>query len=642
MTRKSLNASVREAAIPPVGLMNLGDDELALALAYYRVSTTEQANTSYDDEGFSIQAQRDYCGRKAADLPARIIKEFIDKGRSARTADRPDLQGMLRYIATHPEIRYVIVHKLDRLARNREDDVQIGMFLAKHGVRLVSATENIDETPGGKLVHGIMATIAEWYSGNLSQEARKGMRKKVEIGGTPGKAPLGYLNIRDKRKGKDIGLVIVDEVMGPIITEGFKLYATGLYTLGTLTEELNHRGLRLPETKSLPERPVSVQTAHRILHNRYYLGVVTYNAVEYQGEQTPLTDEETFEMVQALLHARNLNKEKSKKRPHPLKGNLHCARCGRRLGITAPTNRYGMKYAYFYCLGRQADTRSCDQPYISVAELEHAAADYFRRVRIPVDRLKALRAEVLAAFEGKHAEGETAVAAAQARIQRAKQRAAKNKEAYFADALSLEDFKVEQDKTREEIKAAEKVIARWSVELDAIKRALDQACSLLLDPHKLFVNAPDAIRLLLTQAIFEKLWVMDAAVVGAELTDTYAELLTIEARLAEEANERADRALAELAVIPAPRMDYRRVGVITGDDGEDLADLAGRLWVERPQGVLPVDGLNCQNPASPGVMRGSDVNHLVGVTGFEPATSSSRTKHATKLRHTPVTVEKSS
>lgn len=77
-----------------------------------------------------------------------------------------------------------------------------------------------------------MATIAEWYSGNLSQEARKGLRKKVEIGGTPGKAPLGYLNIRDKGKGKgkgkDIGLVIVDETMGPLITEAFRLYASGL------------------------------------------------------------------------------------------------------------------------------------------------------------------------------------------------------------------------------------------------------------------------------------------------------------------------------------------------------------------------------------------------------------------------------
>src|SRR6185437_3681652 len=139
----------------------------------------------------SIQAQRDYCRRKAADLHATVVDEFIDRGKSARTADRAELQRLLRRVKEDSDIRYVIVHKIDRLARSREDDVQLGLLFAKYGVKLVSATENIDETPSGKLVHGIMATIAEWYSGNLGEEAKKGMRKKVEAGGTPGKSPLG-------------------------------------------------------------------------------------------------------------------------------------------------------------------------------------------------------------------------------------------------------------------------------------------------------------------------------------------------------------------------------------------------------------------------------------------------------------------
>ena len=626
MTKKSPNERVRTATIVPDAL----SESMGQALAYYRVSTAEQANTSYDDDGFSIQAQREYCQRKANEIGATIVAEFIDRGKSARSADRPQLQAMLRRVAGDPDIAFVIVHKLDRLARNREDDVQIGMLLAKHHVKLVSATENIDETPGGKLVHGIMATIAEWYSGNLSQEARKGMRKKVEIGGTPGKAPLGYLNIRDKRKGKDIGLVVVDEVMGPIITEAFTLYATGLYTLGTLTDELNHLGLRLPETKSLPERPVSTQTVHRTLRNRYYIGVTTYGGVEYQGEHTPLIDQETFEVVQALLTARNLNKDKSKQRPHPLKGNLFCARCGRRLGITAPTNRHGKTYAYFYCLGRQKDLTACDQPYVAVADLEAAVADYFKRIQIPPAQLARLREQVLAQFTHRHAEGQAAITGAKARIQKANQRSRKNTEAYFADALSLEDFKLEQDTIQAEIRAAEQLMSRWSVELDALTASLDQALSLFVDPHRLFVEAPDMLRLLLTQAVFTKLWIMGPTVAGAELTDTYRELLTEEARLTEDANHvQGDPDTLSLA--PTVRTYHRRP--LAGHDESDSDESTGSfLWIERPQGYLPID---CQNPASPAVMRGSDVNHLVGVTGFEPATSSSRTKRATKLRHTP-------
>jgi DNA invertase Pin-like site-specific DNA recombinase len=57
-----------------------------------------------------------------------------------------------------------------------------------------------------------MATIAEWYSGNLSEEAKKGMRKKAEAGGLPGRAPLGYINERVKTPGKDIAVVRVDPV----------------------------------------------------------------------------------------------------------------------------------------------------------------------------------------------------------------------------------------------------------------------------------------------------------------------------------------------------------------------------------------------------------------------------------------------
>lgn len=94
------------------------------AVTYQRVSTKEQASKGGRDEGFSIPAQRQANARKADDLGARIVAEFVDAGESARSADRPDLQRMLDYIATH-QVTYCIVHKVDRLARNRLDDVEI-------------------------------------------------------------------------------------------------------------------------------------------------------------------------------------------------------------------------------------------------------------------------------------------------------------------------------------------------------------------------------------------------------------------------------------------------------------------------------------------------------------------------------------
>lgn len=215
-----------------------------------------------------------------------------------------------------------------------------------------------------------------------------------------------------------------------------------------------------------------------------------------------------------------------------------------------------------------------------MADLEATVADYFRSVRIPQKRLIQLRDQIIASFAGREAESAAAIAGAKTRIHKAGQRARKNKEAYYADALSLEDFKLERDKTKTDIAAAEKIIAKWSIELDSITASLDEALSLMVDPYRLFIDAPDQLRLMLTQAIFDKLWIMGPQIAGVDFTDTYHELLTLEARLAEQTNQWT------------------------------------RLGIERPSGPLPIDN---QNPASARLRRGSDINHLVGMTGFEPA-----------------------
>src|SRR5690606_29767867 len=116
------------------------------AVTYQRVSTKEQASKRGRDEGFSIPAQRQANARKADDLRARLVAECVDAGEPARSADRPDLQRLLEYIPTH-QVTYSIVHKVDRLARNRLDEVEIHRRLVEAGVTLVSATENTDETP---------------------------------------------------------------------------------------------------------------------------------------------------------------------------------------------------------------------------------------------------------------------------------------------------------------------------------------------------------------------------------------------------------------------------------------------------------------------------------------------------------------
>lgn len=165
------------------------------AISYIRVSTARQADRGGARDGFSIPAQRDANQRQAHGLGALVAAEFVDRGQSGGNTDRPELQRMLAYLKDH-QVDYVIVHKLDRLARSRADDIEITQAVHEAGARLVSSTESIDSSPNGGLMHGIMASIAELYSHNLAHEVMKGMRQKAIQGGTPGRAPTGYLNVR--------------------------------------------------------------------------------------------------------------------------------------------------------------------------------------------------------------------------------------------------------------------------------------------------------------------------------------------------------------------------------------------------------------------------------------------------------------
>src|ERR1035441_6125490 len=192
------------------------------AILYIRVSTLDQAIRGDQPEGFSIPAQREACKRKAKSLKAIVIDEYVDRGESARSADRPELQRLLNDLRDRKkDISYIIVHKVDRLARSLHDDVMIGLAIQKAGAQLVSVTENIDETPSGRLLHGIMATIAEFYSRNLAAEALKGATQKAKRGGTPYRAPLGYINVVRHINEREARTVVVDTERAALITWAF-------------------------------------------------------------------------------------------------------------------------------------------------------------------------------------------------------------------------------------------------------------------------------------------------------------------------------------------------------------------------------------------------------------------------------------
>lgn len=266
----------------------------ARAVLYLRVSTASQVNTDYDPEGISIPAQRLACERKAAQLNnVEIVGEYVEPGRSGTSMDkRPAYQAMLERIRTERDVDIVLIYKLSRMNRNRLDDALTIAELRKHQVTLVSATENIDATPVGQLMHGILAAFNEFRSAEDGADIRYKMGEKARRGGTLGRAPLGYMNVRERFEGREIRTVGLDPERAPLIRQAFELYATGEYTLNSICRVLNDQGFRTRPGK-LPGGPMTDSTLSAILRNRYYLGYVTHNGEEYPGRHEPLADHET-------------------------------------------------------------------------------------------------------------------------------------------------------------------------------------------------------------------------------------------------------------------------------------------------------------------------------------------------------------
>ena len=477
------------------------------AVSYLRVSTREQAQRGGATEGFSIPAQREANKKKAMTLGALIVKEFVDRGESARSANRPELQKMLHYLQDAGDIDYCIVHKLDRLARNRADDVDINRILDQTSTRLISTTENIDQTPGGILLHGIMSSIAEFYSRNLANEVVKGLSQKARAGGTIGRAPLGYLNKQGRdNQGREARWVDIDPVRGPLITQAFTEYATDRWTLSTLTNHLTAQGLTTAPTPSRPSHPLGHNKLLAILRNPYYRGIVTYQGVQYPGKHQPLIDDATWQRVQTILN-QHRHGERQRIHNHHLKTTIRCGQCGGRLIIHNAKARNGHIYPYFVCSYRQRHRTECSFKAVLIDEVDIAIADLYHHIHItPEDRQaieKYLRLELDHIYTRQHTH--TQKLTTQARKLKTQQ--AKLLEAHYADAIPLDLLKTEQARLTRELDHITRELATLTADRERVEQHLGEALTLLEHCHHLYThpNTPPSLKKLLNTIFFTEI-----------------------------------------------------------------------------------------------------------------------------------------
>jgi len=279
--------------------------------AYIRVSTVKQG-----EHGSSLQEQRYAIEAYAArhDLP---ISEWFEERETAAKLGRTKFNEMISRLARR-QAAGVVIHKIDRSARNLRDWARLGELMDK-GIDVRFAHESLDlGSRGGRLAADIQAVVAADYVRNLREEVRKGFNGRLAQGLYPLPAPVGY---RDMGGGR---AKVIDPLKGPLVRTAFQLYATQRFSVDELREEMTKRGLRNRRGSPLVRNSVWM-----MLRNPFYTGLIHVGATKrlYQGVHEPLVSKALFDRVQAILSGKSYIK--GGKHDFAFARLIRCAGCNR-------------------------------------------------------------------------------------------------------------------------------------------------------------------------------------------------------------------------------------------------------------------------------------------------------------------------
>jgi site-specific DNA recombinase len=414
------------------------------------------------------------------------------------------------------------------------------------GASVVSCSEAVDvDTPTGEFMRTILSGMAAFYSRNLALEVVKGSTQKAKIGGTIGKAPLGYLNVRRVESGRELRTVEIDPVRGPLMQWAFETYATGEWSVQRLLDELTLRGLETSPTANRPSRPLYHSHLHKLLRHPYYKGIVRYRGVEYDGRHEPLVDTQTWQRVQDILDAHNQGGDRPRIHNHYLKGTVFCGKqdengavCGSRLIVTHARSRSGRIYPYLVCSSRHNKRTGCTFKATLIDEVEDQLINHYAEHQLTLAEREALQ-EAFATELAKLRE-ETDVEQAQLSKQQRRllDERAKLLQAHYAGAIPLDLLRGEQDRIAAALGHIEQKISATAVEDEHINAALNAALALATDIQAAYRTAPDSVRRKINQQFFEQVFVEDDGVIKSVLAEPFDVLL--------------DLGIRELATAPVP------------------------------------------------------------------------------------------
>lgn len=477
------------------------------AWAYIRVSTQDQGE-------FSPDAQLREIKQRAKVQGYSIIHVFQDIGESAKMADRPEFQRMINEAkrVQKGSVDAIYVHKIDRFARNREDSVVYKAMLRREcGMQVLSAKEDLDDGPVGRLIEGILECIAEWYSMNLSQEVRKGMTEKALQGGNLTRPAYGYVLNEPGEQFK-----IVPE-HAEIVRLIFKLYTEDNWGRRKIAKYLNenvkiHQPVRIAKKGKRKGETIGGNSWNDtrikyILNNPLYVGQIRWNVhdsnsnyekrspeewILENGQHQPIISIDVWEKAQAKIKRKKVSPGESAN--YLLSGLLRCADCGGSLSANRRREIRGDKLFYFpsYNCDRYLSGAGCRSQYTSMRKLEAIILDHIKNTS---ETIEEITVEVLRDNTNEVEELELLKRS----LESYRERNLRIKHAFESGVDTLEEYR--QNKLRlqqEEADITNRIKYLKSINLicdsTEFRRQLKSVYTLLVDPTVPLLEKKNAIR----------------------------------------------------------------------------------------------------------------------------------------------------
>lgn len=264
---------------------------------------------------------------------------------------------------------------------------------------------------------------------------------------------------------------------------------------------------------------------HHILQNPYYMGLVAYRGIHYQGKHPALVEPEVWLAVQVTLASHYHTGEKNRKHPHYLRGSIYCSVCRGRLVYSQNTGNGGT-YEYYFCVKKKTKTNNCRRPAMRLEKIEDSIADFDSHFEVGDEKVEQIRGAVMNELASQQAEAKRSMKRAGKHKQQVLDERQKLLQAHYSGAIPQDLLASEMQRLTRALAEAEGEIKAANTTSSEVEATLAAALAAASKCEQAYLSAPEPVRRQINQGFFEKLLIgEDGSVEWAELTEPFRALL---------------------------------------------------------------------------------------------------------------------